>query len=152
MAANAKIGNIVAFQIYGRVFKDFGDGDNITIVFPNELAGMKTGKNGSTLAVQNETGRQGDVSIRFVRGSEDDKFLNTQLIQQKNDFAATAFASGEVVMRVGDGSGNISQDRHILNAGMIVKNPDMKDNAEGDTEAAIVIWEMKFGSVERAIS
>lgn len=135
-----------------RVFADFADGDFATLEFPNEIAAVKTGKNGNSIYALNATGKQAGFKVRLIRGSADDKFLNNLLSQQQANFAGFPLMTGEMTKKVGDGKGNITSDTYITSGGVFVKLVPAKSNAEGDTEQSVVVYEMKFSNAPRAIT
>jgi hypothetical protein len=137
--------------IDGRVILDLADGDNSAITFPNEIMAVKTGKGGNTLYADNATGKQADLSLRIIRGSADDRFLNAKLKQQDRDPAAFPLMSGRFIKRTGNGFGFVTNDTHVLQGGVFFKNVETKSNAEGDTEQSVAVYSLRFGNVVRAI-
>ena len=138
--------------INDRVFADFGDGDIVTLTYPNELVTPKTGKNGNSIYAFNETGRQADVEIRVLRASPDDKFLNSIKLGMESDFAAFTLLTGQFVKRVGDGLGNVSNEIYNLSGGVFSQSVDTKSNVEGDTEQALSIYRIKFTNAPKSIA
>jgi len=138
--------------INNRVISDLADADCGTLNFPNELASLKTGKNGNAIYALNNTGKECDVVLRVVRGSEDDKFLNGLLAVQNANFSAFILMSGEFIKKVGDGQGNVNNDTYIMNGGIFSKQVGAKSNVEGDSEQSVAIYEMKFANSPRVIS
>lgn len=138
-------------KLRDRVFADFADGDYAGLTFPNDIAGLKTGKDGNTVYALNETGRQAELVIRVLRGSSDDKFLQNLLAAQRNDFSGFVLIEGELVKRVGDGKGNITTDTYLLTGGIFTKNVEVKSNAEGDTEQSVSIYTLAFGNNTRTL-
>jgi hypothetical protein len=134
------------------VFSDFADADCIALTFPNDNAAVKTGKNGNALFALNETGRQGDMKIRVIRGSADDKFLLGLYTQMLANFAAFALMQGEFIKQLGNGQGNISADTYIISGGIFQKEPEAKSNVEGDTSQSVTEWMLKFAKVTRVIT
>lgn len=139
-------------EINDRVFIDFGDGDVINFTYPNDLVTPKTGKNGNSIYAFNETGKQVDCTLRVLRGSPDDKFLNSLKLGMEGDFPSFTLLKGEFTKRVGDGLGNVSNDKLTVSGGVFSKNFDVKDNAEGDTEQAIVSYNIKFTNSTRKLA
>lgn len=135
-----------------RVLRDLADGDTGTLDFPGDIATVKTGKNGNSIYSANETGKQSDLVIRVIRGSADDKYLNGLLAQQLNNFAGTVLMNGEVVKKIGDGRGNISNDTYIMSGGVFTKIPGAKENTDGDSEQSVAIYTMKFSNAPRALT
>lgn len=138
-------------QIDGRVIKDLADGDCGVLEFPDELASVKASKNGNTLYALNESGRKAKMTLRLVRASDDDKFLNSRLAEMKNDFSDFILLQGNVVKRVGNGKGKRSNDIYMCDGGVFTKQPGAKTNAEGDTEQSVTIYEIMFGNGDRSV-
>lgn len=137
--------------VYGRVLADFADDDVSAITFPTDLADLKTGKNGNTIFVKNEQGRNANAVLRVIRGSSDDQFLSSKMDKQKQDFATAELAFGEFVLRIGDGAANVANDTYTLKGGMITRQVDAKENVSGDTTQGVSIYNMKFAITERNI-
>ncbi|MEZ5691194.1 MAG: hypothetical protein R3D71_05980 [Rickettsiales bacterium] len=137
--------------IWGRTFVDFADGDNSTIVFQNDLVKIKTGKNKNTIFSRDESGNNCEVTLRILRGSADDRFLQGKLSQILGDFPSTELGEGQLVKRLGDGLGNVISDVVTLQGGVIARNVDTKDNSEGDYTQGISIYKIFFASGKRSI-
>jgi hypothetical protein len=138
--------------IAARVFRDLADGNVGMIEFPNNLVEVKNGKNGNRIYALNAQGGIANLTLRLIRGSSDDKYLNSRLAEYRNDPASFILMDGEFVKRVGDGQGNVTSDVYRLDGGIIQKVPGVKDNVEGDTEQAVSIWNITFGNTNRAMS
>ena len=138
--------------INNRPISDLADGDCVNLEFPNEIATLKTGKNGNVIYALNETGRECSVTTRVMRGSADDKFFNNLIALQRGNFAGFLLMTGEFIKKVGDGEGNITNDTYIMSGGIFIKNPSAKNNVEGDTEQSVVIYEMKFSNAPRVLT
>jgi hypothetical protein len=139
-------------SIDGVPLVDLGDGDVGALTYPNELVGVKTGKNGNSIFALNETGDQADLVIRVLRASPDDKTLNSRLATMKADFASFSTLTGQVIKKVGDGQGNVSNDIYDLSGGVFSKRVEAKSNVEGDTEQSLAIYSIKFTNSPRSIS
>ena len=150
MATVALSGNDLV-KINEKILADFADGDIASLTFPNELAALKTGKNGNTIYSLNETGKQAELVLRLVKGSSDDKFLASLLSSQKNNFSGFVLLSGELVKRIGDGSGNIVSDTYIMSGGVFTKEVEAKSNVEGDTSQSVSVYTIRFSKSPRAI-
>lgn len=138
-------------KINDRILADFADADVAMLSFPNDLLSLKTGKNGNAIYAFNTTGRQSELTLRLLRGSSDDKFMNNLLALWQNDPAAFALMNGEFNKVVGDGAGNITFDIYQMSGGAFKKNVDVKENAEGDTEQAVAIYTIMFSNAPRTI-
>lgn len=134
-----------------RVFRDFGDGDVAMLEFPNEMATVVTGKNGNAVYASNSTGEQVNVSLRLLKGTSDDKFLNGLLINQFRDFAAFVLMTGSFAKRLGTGGGETFNDTYVLHGGVFKKGVDTKSNVAGDTEEVLSVYTMEFSRAPRTI-
>lgn len=139
-------------KINGRILTAFGDGDVANLEYPNDIATVKTGKDGNSVMAPNASGAQADLTLRLLRGSNDDKFMNGLLTQQTADFASMVLIDGLFVKRVGDGRGNVSQDAIVASAGVFSKNVAAKSNVEGDTDQSLAIYTLKFANAARVIA
>ena len=151
MATRTQTGNDT-ITINNRVLTDFGDGSVVSITFPNELVAVKTGKNGNAIYSLNETGRQADVELRILRGSSDDKFLNSIKLSMQSDIAAFTLLNGEFVKRIGDGFGGVSREIISLSGGVFSQSNDTQSNVEGDTEQALTVYRLKFSNGSKSIA
>ncbi len=136
----------------GRVLVDFADGNCAELTFPNDIANVKTGKNGNAIYGLNESGRQAEAKYRLIRGSPDDKFFNNLYSQMQQNFSGFVLLTGEFIKKIGDGQGKITNDVYQLGGGVFSKEPEAKTNVEGDTEQSVVMWTIKFANAPRAIT
>ncbi len=137
--------------IAGNVFTDMCDADWFAWVYDNDLANLKRGKNGNSIYAENAMGLTASATLRLLRGGQDDKFLNSLLQAQLQDFSAFVLLDGQFTKRVGDGQGNISSDTGRMSGGIFKRGVDAKSNAEGDPEQSIVIYRFEFAEIDRAI-
>lgn len=151
MAQSLSLTGNDTLKLRDRVFADFADGDYAVLTFPNDIAALKTGKDGNTIYALNETGRQAELVIRVLRGSSDDKFLQNILAEQRNDFSGFVTLEGELVKRVGDGQGNITTDTYLVTGGVFTKNVEVKSNAEADTDQSVSVYTIAFGNNTRTL-
>jgi hypothetical protein len=137
--------------INNRLFADFADGDSVAVTFPTDIMNLKTGKNGNSLYAMNASGRQADVSLRLVRGSADDKFLNELLSQQQESPETFVLMIAQLTKKIGDGQGNLTNDTYILSGGVFSKQVEVKSNVEGDIEQSVSVYNLKFSNSPRVI-
>jgi hypothetical protein len=135
-----------------QVLTGLADGNFVELTFPNDIANVKTGKNGNSIYGFNESGKQCEVKIRTLRASNDDKFLNNLLTQQQLNFAGTVLLTGQFIKKIGDGAGNITSDTYIMSGGVFTKIPEAKSNAEGETEQSLAIYTIKFTNAPRVLT
>lgn len=139
-------------QINGVSLVDFADGDTAVLDFPNDLTMAKTGKDGNSIFAFNNTGRQCTLVLRLLRGGADDAFLNSLFNLYVNNPAAFALLTGEFIKNIGDGAGNITQDIYQLSGGIFKRGVNVKENADGDVEQAIAIWNLLFTNAPRSLT
>lgn len=145
MAVVALSGNDT-IQISARVLANLADGNVVELKFPNEIANVKIGKNGNAIYGLNTTGQQSEATIRVIRGSSDDQFLNGLLNAQQANFAATVLATGQFIKKLGDGQGNITNDTYVMAGGVFTKIPEATSNVEGDALQSVAIYTIKFAN------
>lgn len=138
--------------INGQNLVDFADGDTAVLDFPNDLTMAKTGKDGNSVFAFNNTGRQCTLVLRLLRAGADDIFLNNLFNLYVNSPASFSLLTGEFIKNVGDGAGNISQDIYQLSGGIFKRGVNVKENADGDTEQAIAIWNLLFTNAPRSLT
>lgn len=151
MGAVAMSGNDTV-TINNQVLSDFADGTCVELTFPNDIANVKTGKNGNAIYGLNESGKQCEVKLRMLRGSSDDQFLNNLLSQQQANFAGTVLLIGQFIKKIGDGQGNIISDTYIMSGGVFMKQIEGKSNVEGETEQSIAIYSIRFSNSPRVLT
>ena len=139
-------------NINNRVFADLADGNCVELTFPNEVAAVKTGKNGNSLYAFNASGKQCEIKIRVIRGSADDKFLNNLFIQQQANFAGFVLMIGQFIKKVGDGQGNIASDTYVMSGGVFTKGIEAKSNVDGDTDQSVGVYTIKFSNAPRILT
>lgn len=138
--------------INDRVLTDLADGDCIVMEFPNELMAVKKGKNGNTIYGFNAQGELANITIRVIRGSADDKFLNGLLSQQRANGASFPLLTGEFIKLLGDGLGNVLNDTYILGGGVFRNQVAAKSNVEGDAAQSVAEYKFTFGNAPRALT
>lgn len=151
MATVALSGNDTV-TINGRILTDLADGMVVELTYPNDIASVKTGKNGNTIYGLNETGKNAETKIRLIRGSADDKFMNGLLTQQQANFAGWPLMIGQFIKKLGDGQGNITSDIYVLSGGIFNKQVEGQSNVEGDVTQSVSIYMMKWSNSPRALT
>lgn len=137
--------------IYDRVFADLADDDVSAIAFNSDLVSVKTGKNKNTIFSKDEKGNNANLTLRLIRGSSDDQFLQSKIALAEADFVAQPLANGEFVKRLGDGQGNVVRDVYTLLGGVIVRQVDGKENVSGDISQGVSVYNMTFARATRSI-
>ena len=139
-------------KIGDRILSDFGLGEVAKISYATELATVKTGKNGNTIFVQNASGFQASMEVKVIRGSADDKALQTFLTSYRSNPTAYSVQNAELVKKIGDGLGVVSSDTYVLTGGIPTKQVEVVVNTEGDSEQGISVYTWVFAASDRAIS
>jgi hypothetical protein len=150
MSTTSVTGNDILI-IDNRLLTDLADGDNGVLTHPNELSTTKIGKNGNALIAYNATGEMGELVIRAVRGSGDDRFLNQRMKMFESDPASFTLMRGTFIKRAGNGQGFTTNDTYVLQGGVPFKKVDATSNAEGNTDQAVAVHSIRFTSVRRGI-
>ncbi len=136
--------------INGTILTCLGDENVAELDFPNEIGQVKTGKNGNSIYGFNAAGQQADLKLRVLRASKDDKYLNGLLAAQQGNFAGTVLVVAQLIKKIGDGQGNISNDIYVLGGGIFTKPVPAKSNVQGDTEQSQATYMLRFSSSPRA--
>lgn len=139
-------------SINNRILTDFADENVAELTFPNDVATVKTGKNGNSIYGLNESGKVSELLLRIIRASSDDKFLNGLLALQNGNFAGFPLMIGQFIKKIGDGKGNITNDIYVLSGGVFKKMVPGKSNVGGETEQSISIYTLTFSNSPRAIT
>lgn len=149
--ASVSLSGTDVIQINGRILNDLADQNPVDLTYPNDIVGVKAAKNGNTIYAFNNMGRLAECKLRLLLGSGDDKFMNSLLQTQINDFSAFTLLTGQFSKRVGDGSGVISTDVYQLSGGVIKKNVEAKTASEGDTDQSVAEYTITFGYTSKSI-
>lgn len=139
-------------KIGDRILADFGHGEIAKVSYPTELSTVKTGKNGNTIFVQNASGFQATMELKVLRGSSDDKFLQSLLTLYRSAPTTFVLQNAEIVKKVGDGTGNVTADTYILVGGIPTKQVEMIVNVEGEVDQALAVYSYTFASSDRALT
>lgn len=137
--------------LFNRVFNDFADGDVSVINIPNNIVNMRTGKNQNTIYALDQSGNNADATLRFMRGSSDDIFMQSQYANMLQDFSSFVLGAGQFVKNLGDGQGNVVRDVYDLSGGIFTKQPETSSNQQGGTDQGVAIYHMKFSRLVRAL-
>ena len=137
--------------VNGTILTSFAEGDTAAFTFPNKLVEAKTGKNGNSIFAFNASGQMVEGTLRIIRGSADDKLLNSLQKSYLNDPAGFTLLTGEIIKRAGDGKGNVTNDSYTFAGGILPNIPEVKENVSGETEQAVTIWKITFTNTDRSM-
>lgn len=151
------MGNLVAITgndvltLNDRIMNGLADQSVADLSFPAKVAALKVGKNRNSIFAENTTGYSGAFKLRLLRRCADDGFLlGLYNAQTGGNFSGTVLLQGSFVKQVGDGAGNVSYDTYTLQGGIFVSGQPAISNPEGNTEQAVVVYELMFANVFRA--
>jgi hypothetical protein len=98
---------------------------------------------------QNQTGKRAELTIRLIKASPDDQYLNGLLVQQQANFSGSVLSQGEYVKQIGGGQGTVVADTRIISGGIITNEVDSESDADGGTDQNVSIWKLTFTSAPR---
>jgi len=136
-------------QLGGRTFTGFADEDNAKVTFPDDLANSTTGKDGNAIVAYNYKGKNCVLEMRILIGSADDVWLNNQLAMYNQNPPGFVFLPLLFTKIVGDSFGNINRVKINAQGGFPKRQPDLMENASGDTKQAVQLWTFKFINADR---
>ncbi len=130
---------------------DFGlaNGDVATLTFPNDITSATTGKNGNSIIALNETGKIAELSVRVLRGSSDDKTLNSKFKTMEADLPSFTLITASIIKKIGDGQSNVTEDTYALSGGTFSKRVETTSNVEGDIEQGVSVYNIRFTNSSR---
>ena len=138
-------------QIGARILSDFGSGEIAKVTFPTELATVKTGKNGNTIYILNSSGFQASMELKVIRGSADDKFIQSLVTSYRSNPTGFVLQTVAIVKKIGDGSGKTGSDNYTMVGGVPTKNVEIIVNVEADTDQALSVYTWVFAGSDRAL-
>lgn len=139
-------------EIDGNLVNDGANGKVCEARFPNEVATLTKGKGGNTIITYNAEGDVCEVTVRVLTGGKTDQLLLQRYNQFINDSASFVAINAKFVKRVGDGTGATKKITLDLQKGVITKQPDAEEDASGDVEQAIAVYNIKFSNAVKTIS
>lgn len=134
------------------IVTDLADGSVVEIAYQNDRIGLSTGKNKNTVFADNRTGTNALLTLRIMRGSATDKWLNGLSAQQDKDTVTFSLLQGAFAKRIGDGQGNVSFDTYTLLGGAFQRFPDVQENNQGETEQGVTVYQIIFADCQRALA
>ena len=134
-----------------RVLSNFANGDVAVISFPNELHGMNNGKDGNSLAAHNEQGNIAELEMRIIKGSADDKYLNSFVLAWKGHSDEFAPAAAEFTKMITTEAGRVSETTSL---GFIfpIGQIETRANTDGDTDQMVSVYRFRAGTSGRALA
>lgn len=133
------------------ILSDFADGTVAELTAPNELSTITTGYNGNSLGSHNEPGRQRELNLRLVKGSNDDKRLNKAYNMWKNRDLRFRPLKMSFTKNVAHTDGSVTVDTVECFFGLPTGQPSQMQDTAGNTEQVISIYTIRFGNSERSM-
>ncbi len=141
MAESYRLTGDDTFIIWDRTITDLADGDVITVTADNNIASSVVGKGGNIIIAKDEQGKKCTVTLRVLKGSSDDQFIQAYYKTYEIDSALFVLGNGSFAKRLGDGSGNVVFDTRYLKAIHFTKPPyDATLNVNGATDQAVTVY------------
>lgn len=151
MATFALVGSDT-IKINQRILSDLPHGEVAKVTYETDLATVKTGKNGNTIFAQNASGFSATMELKLLRGSADDKFMQSLVTLYRANPTSYVLMNSELVKRIGDGQGNVTADAYVLTGGVPTKQVEVVSQVEGDVEQGVSSYTLKFAYAARAIA
>lgn len=133
------------------ILSDFADGTVAELSAPNELSAITTGYNGNSLGSHNEPGRQRDLTIRVIKGSSDDKRLNTSYNLWKNRDRSFKPFSMAFTKNIAHSDGTLTNDKVSCWFGLPTGQPTQMFDTAGNTEQVVSVYTIRFANSERSM-
>lgn len=133
------------------ILSDFADGTVAELSAPNELSATTTGYNGNSLGSHNEPGRQRELTLRLVKGSNDDKRFNKNYNMWKNRDMRFRPLTMSFTKNVAHSDGSVTRDTVECFFGLPAGQPTQMQDTAGNTEQVVSIYTIRFGNSERSM-
>lgn len=141
MAETYRLTGDDTFIIWDRTITDLAEGDVISIVADNNIASSVVGKGGNIIIAKDEQGKKCTVTLRVLKGSPDDAYIQAYYKTYELDSALFILGNGSFSKRLGDGAGNVVFDNRYLKAIHFTNPPyDATLNVNGGTEQAVTVY------------
>jgi len=133
-----------------RLITDFSAGEVAKLTYANDLATVKTGKNGNTIYAYNSSSSQSSLDIKVIKGSDDDSVLQGRVQAYKYDPVGYKVDEVSITKSYGDGGKKVTNEKFQLQAGIPTKQVDATVNVDGDTDQAIAVYTWTFANTVRS--
>lgn len=129
------------FILNGRTLTDFADGDIATITMNNNIAQSVVGKGGNMIVAKDEQGILGEITLRLLKSSDDDRWMHTYYQTYLADSAVFVLGTGSMAKRMGLGDGSVIYDQYYMSCVHFTKQPtDVTMNVNGSTDQAVTVY------------
>lgn len=130
--------------INGQVFTGYADADAIKFEPQGPIAEMKVSKDGNSVYALKFSGIVAKLTLRLIRGSFDDIFLNGLLQQWIAAPSLFILMSGSYVKRIGDGKGGLVNEVYQMAGGVFEAIPPGTSNMDGNIEQMVTVYTFMF--------
>jgi len=122
-----------------RVFSDFANGNFLGLEFGNQISTREMGRGGSVISY-NSNKKQATLTVRLIKGSPDDVFLNGVLSDYDRSPETFVLFAGSISMMLGDGTGSSTTENFLLTEGSFINQPNFTTDTGGDAESGVSVW------------
>jgi len=133
-----------------RLLTSFSAGEVAKLTYANDLATVKTGKNGNTIYAYNASSSQSSLEIKIIKGSDDDAYLQERIQGYRSNPVGYIVDLVNITKSYGDGGGRVTNEQFLLQAGIPTKQVEATVNVEGDTDQAIAVYTWTFANTLRS--
>ena len=127
MSKVSLVGNEI-INLNDNLISDLAEGTVATLTFDDDIASLATGKNGNTIYTLNESGKAATLTLRVLRGTENDIYLNSLMVLLETDLPSFPLIYGEIIKRIGDGQGVVKKDTYVLSGGIFTRKVDYQED------------------------
>lgn len=143
---------IIITDYQGRfVLSDFADGTVAELSAPNELSTIVTGYNGNCLGAHNEAGKQRQLTLRIVKGSNDDKRLNKNINLWKDRTSTFVPLQASFTKSISHENGSLTSDTVECYFGLPAGQPVQQTDTTGSVEQCVSVYTINFGNSQRSM-
>jgi len=122
-----------------RMFADFANGNFLTLDFGNQISTKEMGR-GGTIIAYNSNQEQATLTVRLVKASPDDLYLNGVLSDYKRSPETFVLFTGSLSISNNDGSGSATMENFLLTEGCFINQPNFTTDSGGDVEGGVAVW------------
>jgi len=139
--ANAEMGKgtLIFGSAIPRIFSDFANGNFLTLEFGNQISTREKGRGGSIITY-NTNDDVATLTIRLIKNSPDDIFLNGNYADYKRSPETFVLFTGSLSIKTGNGSGSATTENYTLSEGSFLNRPNFTTDTAGDVETGVSVW------------
>ena len=124
------------------ITKDLVDGDVVTIAPQGALNNVASTYGGKMIVAEDRNGQIHTMTMRLMRGSEMDQWLQSRYQEYHNDSPTFKTLNGSATQRIGDGDGNVITNTFAINNAVFSQSPvNATINTNGSTEQLVRQYE-----------